>query len=223
MNQHSLNIWIVIPGYNEHKYISTVLAKVRSFHNQVIYVDDGSTDNSAEIALQATPNVLVHPINLGKGAALKTGCDYAFEVCDADAVIMMDADDQHDPAHIPTFIQALQEGNPLVLGIRDHQQMPFFRRAFNQLSSELVKYLYGQYVPDIPSGYKAFTKDAYQQLRWEAKTYEVEMEIAVRAAKMHVSFVTLPIATIYHDFSRGMTMLDVLSALGHIITWRIGL
>jgi len=80
-----MNVFIIIPGHNEQEYVSTVLSKVKAIHSQVIFVDDGSTDNTAVLAKAHTKHVLSHDTNLGKGAALKTGCEYAFSTLNADA------------------------------------------------------------------------------------------------------------------------------------------
>jgi glycosyltransferase involved in cell wall biosynthesis len=91
------NIWVIIPGFNEARYLTKVLDKTIKFHQNIIFVDDGSSDNTASIASKKIKQVLVHDVNLGKGAALKTGCDYAFSHLKAKAVILMDSDNQHDP------------------------------------------------------------------------------------------------------------------------------
>lgn len=215
--------WIIIPGLNEEKYIETVLKKVRKQTNNIIVVDDGSKDKMPVIAKRYTPHVLSHTINLGKGAALKTGCEYAFRSLDAEAVIFIDSDDQHDPEELPLFFTALQKYD-VVFGIRSFdEKMPLFRIMMNRLASFVILMLFGSYIPDIPSGYKALTKKAYKKLVWNSTDYAVEMEIAARTAKYKIPFETVPITTIYHDFERGMTILDSLRMITRILSWRISL
>ena len=86
--------WVIMPCYNEQANIAKVIAEVRRYCKNLVVVDDGSKDNTEEIAKKTNPFVLRHTINLGKGAALKTGCDYAF-LHQADSVIALDADGQH--------------------------------------------------------------------------------------------------------------------------------
>jgi glycosyltransferase involved in cell wall biosynthesis len=222
MSNFSSKIWIVIPANNEEKYLETVLTKVRAFTNNIIVVDDGSQDKTLSIAKKHAKHVLHHQVNLGKGAALKTGCDFAFNTKKATSVIVMDSDDQHDPAELPLFEKALQK-NEIVFGVRGFQGMPKIRAIGNTLLSALVAILFGMYIPDILSGYKAFTQKAYQNIRWESSAYGVELEIAVRVAKTKTEYETVAIATIYHDLDRGMTLLDALGILAHIISWRISL
>ena len=215
---------IIMPAFNEAKEIGSVLKKTVLFHLPVIVVDDGSADQTAVIARKYTPNVLSHPLNLGKGAALKTGCEYAFDYLDASAVIFLDSDNQHDPAEIKNFIKKINDGYDLVFGIRRlDRQMSLFRRLANQSTSYLIKLLYGQYLPDIPSGFKAMTRQGYAIVKWETSGYAVELEIAVRTVMNHLPFTTIPINTIYHTYDRGMTPLDALLSGLKIISWKLGL
>lgn len=154
---------------------------------------------------------------------MKTGCEYAFHQLGAKAVIFMDADNQHDPKELRQFVHELNRGHTVVFGVRNHQKMPMVKSVFNSFATALFLVLFGRSIPDIPSGYKAMTRRAYQKLRWESRGYEVEMEIAVRVAKFNIPFAEVKISTLYHDLSKGMTMLDVLGMLSHIISWRISI
>lgn len=217
-------IWIVIPGYNEAKYIGRVLKKAKKTSQNLIFVDDGSSDRCAAIARKYTPHVLVHEINLGKGAALKTGCEYAVRQLGAQAIIIMDADDQHDPAELKLFFEKFHQGFDVIFGVRSmDMDMPFLRIFANRLASFLVYVFFGRYIPDIPSGYKAFTSRVYPRLVWRSAGYTVEMELAVRVAKYQINFTTVPIKTIYHDFDKGMTMLHTFTIIGNLFNWRISL
>ena len=216
------DIWVVIPGYNEEKYLSRVLKKVKKYTPNIIFVDDGSQDATASIAEREIKHVLVHKVNLGKGSALKTGVEFAFNHLNAQAIIMMDADDQHDSQDLSAFFEQLKKGEQVVLGIRKmDQQMPIVRRLGSQSLSFFVWLLFGVYVKDILSGYKGFTKKIYQKLCWDSRAYGVESELAIRIAKYKLPFAIVPINTIYHDFDRGMTMLDSMEIIIHILTWRI--
>lgn len=217
------NTWVIIPGLNEEKYIATVLKKVLKQTKNIIVVDDGSNDSMPKIAQRYTDHILSHSVNLGKGAALKTGCEYAFKKLGADAVVFLDSDDQHDPEELPLFYKALEDYD-VVFGIRSFDdKMPLIRIMLNRLASFVIMVLFGAYIPDIPSGYKAFTKKAYKKIAWNANDYSVEMEIAARTAKYQIKYATVEIKTIYHDFDRGMTILDTVRMITRIISWRISL
>lgn len=219
------DVWVIIPGLNEEKYLASVLKKVLQFTPNVVFVDDGSSDKTSTIAHKYLEHVLIHQINLGKGAALKTGCEYAFKQLQAGAVIFMDSDDQHDPKEIQRFVKAFAEGNEVVFGVRKFSSasMPILRFLGNKSISVLINVLYGSYVPDIPSGYKGLTKKAYQAVRWTSLGYEVETEIAAKVAKAKIPYKVLEIETIYHDTEKGMNGIEALKILLSLLQWRIGL
>ncbi len=220
MNLTTKDIWVIIPAYNEAKYLERVLKKLLQYHQKVILVDDGSTDNTAKIASKLINDVLVHQINLGKGAAMKTGALYAFKKKQAKAIIFFDADDQHDPAEIKNFIRQLKQDHDVVLGVRTlNADMPLIRFLGNKFASVLINIILGKYFADIPSGYKAFTKKAFQKINWQSTGYEVETEIAVRIAKNKLDFVEIPISTIYHDTDKGFTILDAMRILLKLPNW----
>lgn len=223
MKQVQKNYWVIVPAFNETKTLAAVLQKLNKQHVQYVVVDDGSNDNTYELAKKYAQHALQHKINLGKGAALKTGCEYAFTRLNADGVIFFDADDQHEVGELSLFVSALQE-HDVVFGVRSFDEnMPLIRIMFNRLASVFLMILFGRYIPDIPSGYKALTKKAYKKVQWNSTDYAVEMEIAARVAKEKLDFVTVPIATIYHELDRGMTFIDTLRILLRAISWRISL
>lgn len=213
--------WVIIPAYNEQKYIELVLEKVLKFTPHIVVIDDGSRDKTAAKAKKLVPNTVRHPKNLGKGAALKTGCELAFNELGAEAVVFLDADDQHNPVELELFGQALNEGHHIIFGERKiGSEMPLIKIMGNRFASFLMYVLYGTYIPDIPSGFKAITKKGYSQIAWLASDYGVELEIAVRVAKKKLPFKTVQITTIYHDYDRGMTLWDVLKMSTKLLTWK---
>lgn len=214
-------VWIVLPAYNEESYLATVLKELTKHSKKIIVVDDGSTDKTPAIAKKYTKHVLSHKVNLGKGASLKTASEYAFNNKKAKAVLFMDADDQHKVSEMKRFFAAYKNGAKIVLGVRQEaKKIPVIKRIANNLLSILVFVLFGQYIPDIPSGYKLLSKNMYEKLSWTSQQYEVEAEIAARLAKYKLPFVTVCISTIYHDKNKGMTFLDAFKLLGPIINWR---
>lgn len=222
--QWPADIWVIIPGYNEQKYIKEVLRKTKKYTSNIVFVDDGSSDNSTKLASKHIKHVLTHPINLGKGSAMKTGCEYAFAELKAKAVIFMDADDQHNPAQLQLFVNGFKKGYDVVFGVRVlNKHMPVIRRFGNASHSLLIWLLFGSYIPDIPSGFKAFTKKAYQRIQWNTTDYAVETEIAARVAKEKLPYKGVIIETIYHDLDRGMTIIDILKLTTQIVSWKFSL
>lgn len=220
----TMKIAVVLPGFNEEKYIGQVLRGVRDVADHVIYVDDGSSDKSTTIARRLIDHVVVHETNLGKGAAMKTGCEYAFRALHADAVVFMDADNQHDPKELPRFFHYLKQDNQVIFGVRKFSStMPLMRLLGNKSASILLNILFGAYIPDIPSGFKAMTKSAYEKLHWKSKGYEVETEIAARVAQKKIPYHVVEIEAIYHDKEKGMTVIDAMHIAKSLIQWKFGL
>ena len=223
--QSPLKTYVVVTAYNEEKYLTRFLEKLVKQTRDFIVVDDGSVDDTAKIAQKFTKHLLVHPVNLGKGAAMKTGADYAFKILQADAVIFMDGDDQHDPLDLTKFDDFFKlQKQGLAFGVRAFDQsMPLIRVLGNRFTSFLVKILFGSYLADIPSGFKAMSKAIYQSLRWQSSDYGIELEIACKTAKLKIPFTEIPIKTIYHDLDRGMNLNDAFKMIYKIILWRINL
>lgn len=212
--------YVIVPVYNEEKYLGKFLDSLLTVSRNVIVVNDGSSDRTRHIAESRGVICLNHIVNLGKGAAMKTGCEYAFRVKKADSVIVMDGDDQHDPADIAKFDIALRKGVDIALGVRSlDANMPLGRVIGNKSMSILINLLFHHYIADILSGYKAFTKNAYRRITWYSPGYEVETEIAVRIAKQNISYTEIPINTVYRGKDYGFNLLDAWRILMKIPYW----
>lgn len=212
----------MIPAYNEEKHIKEVVEKTKKYlpAEKIIVVDDGSKDNTFTEAKKTNVNVLRHLVNLGKGAALKTGCDYAIKK-GAGAMIVLDSDMQHDPKEIPNFEKALTKSE-MVLGYREKKdQMPFVLKAGNWAIDTTLSLLFGITVKDTQSGYRAFTKETYSRIRWKATDYSVESEMLALAGKHHVRLTQIPIETIYHDRYKGTGVLDGIAIVSKMVIWKL--
>jgi len=215
------NIFIVIPSCNEEKQIATVLRKALISRLPVVVVDDGSTDSTFEIAGKIVDNVIRHKTNLGKGAALKTGCEAAFAL-GADAVVMMDSDGQHKIGDMDNFLEALYDGNEVVFGSRNLSHgVPLVRFMGNKMVSILISLLFNIYVSDILCGYRALTKRAYRKIAWKSTGYGVETEMIINLANTNLKYCEVPVETVYLDSVKGVTPLDAFSILFDIFRWRI--
>lgn len=219
-----MKTYIVIPGYNEARYLATVLKDVSAYTKNVIFVDDGSRDETNSIARKYLKHVVTHDVNLGKGAAMKSGAEYAFAALGADSVIFMDADSQHSAKELPKFFAELKAGAEIVFGVRTFRSnVPLLRLVGNRFESILFNLLFKNYIPDIPSGFKAMSKSAYRKIIWSSPGYEVETEIAVRTVKHHIPYRVVEIDMIYHDADKGMTPLDAVHIGKKLVQWKIGL
>lgn len=187
----------LIPAYNEAERIAPVIAAARAYL-PVLVVDDGSKDDTARLAEDAGAVVLRQAPNQGKGAALRAGFRWALEH-DYDAVVMLDADGQHDPAEIPVFLESYRErGSDLVIGRRSFRQMPFPRNLSNRLGTWLFSWALGQHAPDNQSGYRLLSRrliEATLESREQGFEFEVEMIVTCVLRGYRLDWV--PIRTIY--------------------------
>lgn len=192
-------ILALIPAYNEDQHIAEVVSQTRRFL-PVLVVDDGSKDASAERAEAAGATVLRQPRNQGKGAALMAGYRYALEH-GYQAVVMLDADGQHDPAEIPSFLAAFQhERADLIIGQRDFRGMPPLRRATNTFGTWVFSWAVGQYIPDNQSGYRLLSRRMLEATVNSRETdFEFEVEMIVTCVKQGFQLAWVPIRTIYGD------------------------
>jgi glycosyltransferase involved in cell wall biosynthesis len=216
------NFALVIPAHNEEPRIGKVLEEAKRYASQIIVVDDGSEDKTVKIAESFKVTVLSHLINLGKGAALKTGCEAAFKM-GAQVVVTLDSDGQHNPGDIPRFIKSIQEKKiDFVLGSRNLGfGMPLIRIIGNKIDSFLIKLFFGIYVTDPLCGFRALTRKAYQKIIWESSGYGVETEMIAKAGMKNISFVEIPIETVYTDKYKGVSILDAYRIFFDILKWRV--
>jgi glycosyltransferase involved in cell wall biosynthesis len=195
------DVLAVIPAHDEASRIGPVIREAVR-HLPVLVVDDGSADETAAVARAAGATVLEQRPNQGKGAALRAGFRQALEAGVA-AVVTLDADGQHDPAEIPTFLGAarLDHGGPeLVVGRRDFGSMPLVRRISNATGTLVLSAALGRWVPDNQCGYRRIGRRlmaAMLDSRDAGFAFEVEM-IAV-CLREGWPMAWLPIRTIYAD------------------------
>jgi glycosyltransferase involved in cell wall biosynthesis len=210
----------VIPAFNEGNCIQPVIEQARKYVDKVIVVDDGSTDSTNLITSKSNVICLKHMINLGKGAALKTGCDFAVKN-GAGNIITIDADAQHDPNDIPKFVQNLKD-NDVVLAYRKlDRNMPLVLKFGNWFINKTIRYLYGIRIKDSQCGYRAFTSDAYRMLRWKSSDYSMESEMIAKIGKHKISFKEIEIKTVYGDSYKGTTILDGIKIVFNLLIWKL--
>lgn len=221
MNPEQVDAWIIIPACNEAVRIVKVLEKTKRYISNIVVVDDGSSDKTCETAKQQGVIVLKHAVNMGKGCALKTGCDFAVKK-GAKIIVVMDADGQHNPEEIPNFIKAVRGGNDIVFGYRQMtESMPFIFRFGNNFINTITKLIYKIEMKDTQCGYRAFTADAYRKIRWKSQTYEMESEMIANAGKHKLKYKEIPIQTIYADKYKGTTVIDGIKIVLNMLWWRL--
>ena len=195
----STNIIALIPAYNESRHIGQVVGQARK-HLPVLVVDDGSADDTASIARQAGAEVLRQTPNQGKGAALMNGFRHSVQR-GYEAVVMLDADGQHDPDEIPSFLSAFTASHPdLIIGQRDFRYMPRLRRTTNTFGTWAFSWAIGQPIPDNQSGYRLLSRRMMEATLASRETnFEFEVEMIVVCVLRGYRLAWVPIRTIYGD------------------------
>ena len=194
-------IAVLIPAYNAAHSLRGVIEGIKDFGLSVLVVDDGSTDTTAEIATDTGVHVLRHRINRGKGATLRTGFRFLLQK-GYRGILTIDADGQHDPAYIPHFIRAYEEGRgDIIIGSRagEFDAMSWLRRFWNRLGVKAVSKLIGTPITDTQSGYRLIKAEVLWGLPLQATGYEGELELLIKACKRGHSVVDIPITTRYAD------------------------
>lgn len=200
--------WLTaLPVYNEAQHVDRVLAEVRRYSDEIVVIDDGSTDGTAELlARQRDIQVVTHVVNRGYGAALHTAFEYAMQH-DYEVVVTIDCDGQHEPQRIPRFAAACQDvdivsGSRYLKRFKGDSQPPAQRRRVNaQVTAELNRRL-GLCLTDAFCGFKAYRVDAMHALRLTENGYAMPLELWVQAADADLRIIELPVPLVYLDEKR---------------------
>ncbi len=214
------SVWIIIPARNEEKHISKVIIDIKKSYKNIVVVDDGSDDNTSKIAKKHKAIVIKHIINLGKGAALKTGCDYAIKN-KAKFIVVIDADGQHDPKDIKRLLEKLKDRDIVFSYRKLNKNMPPILRLGNSQINNVTKILYNMKLQDTQCGFRAFTSKAYKKIRWNSRDYSMESEMIANAGKHNLKYTEIPIKTIYNDKYKGTTVFNGIKIVFDMIMWKL--
>ncbi len=186
----------LIPAWNEAGRLKPVLDKVIGYL-PVLVVDDGSSDESLQVAEASGATVVRHLVNRGKGAALLTGFQWALDH-GYDGVVTLDADGQHNPDEIPTLVEAQEQtGADLVIGRRDFSLMPFPRSVTNPFGSWLLSLVLGQPIYDNQCGFRLYRRPVLELAGKDAVGFEFEVDIIAQAVGAGLGLAWVDVATIY--------------------------
>lgn len=217
---------IVIPAHNEGARLKSVLHAIPQRLSGIeriltIVVDDGSSDDTASVAAEPGVLVLRHVVNLGAGAALRTGSEAAIEL-GADIVVHMDADGQHSPEDLPRLIQPLLDGGVAATGVRRFRRpMPWLFIFGNRFLAVVTRIFFAVDNPDTQCAYRAFKAGAWPSLRWQSSDYAFASEMLVRAHRGGIQWTLVPIETVYHDRYKGTGIADGVRILRKLVSWRV--
>lgn len=201
-------ILILIPAYNEEKVIGQVLKSLprkvgKGIKVDWMVVDDGSSDDTAQVAKKYGARVFSHFLNRGLGGALGTGFEYA-KSQGYSIVITFDADGQHQATDIPKMIKPIFENvADVVIGSRflGNEPLPLIRRLVIQLSNVLTWLLFGVWTSDSQSGLRAFSNRVIQRIEIKSERMEVSSEIFSQIKKNNWRVTEVPILPIYTEYS----------------------
>lgn len=196
-----------MPAYNEENIIGDVLLEIIHRGFKLVVVDDGSIDNTNQIArdvLEKNPGrgfIYRHPVNRGLGATLKTGIEACLEK-NADIMVTFDADGQHNPDDILPVCKPIIDGRAdVVIGSREFNDMPGIKKVSNQLMNLITWIFYGVRVSDSQSGLRAFNRKAAIALDIDAREYGISSEIIREIKHKSLRMEEVPIETIYTEYA----------------------
>lgn len=220
---------IIIPVYNEKHNLPKILKKVESIdlndiEQSIIIVDDFSTDGTREI-LQSSGNkhiILYHDQNKGKGAAIRTGLDYA----NGDIVLIQDADLEYDPNDYPALLKPLLDGKAdVVYGNRfteSHKPAQVIYYLGNIFLTFVTNLIYGSRIHDMETCYKVFKRDVIKNIRYNSNRFDFEPEITAKILKEHYRIFEVPISYASRTTKEGKKIgwKDGIQALWTLIKYR---
>jgi glycosyltransferase involved in cell wall biosynthesis len=190
----------IIPAYLEEKHIGDVAGRTIAQVDNVLVVDDGSTDATAANARAAGATVVVHERNIGKGESIMTGLRYWLER-GFQHVVILDGDGQHLPEEISRFIAASASGADLLVGTRmnDVREMPLVRRIVNRSMSRTISRLCRQNIPDTQCGFRMLHASVIPYILDGAARFDYETEMLIVISRKGGRIESVPISTVYAD------------------------
>lgn len=216
---------IIVPAKNEALSIRGLISRIFALFSQaeILVINDGSTDNTAQLAEAAGARVIYHPYSKGNGAAIKTGARAA----KGEILVFMDADGQHDPADIARLLEKLNEGHDMVVGARQKgSQASIGRGLANGLYNRLASWMTGHKVEDLTSGFRAVRADKFREFLYllpNGFSYPTTSTMAFFRAGYSVAYVPIHAAkrigkSHIHLLKDGMRFLLIIFKIGTLFS-----
>jgi polyprenyl-phospho-N-acetylgalactosaminyl synthase len=200
------NVWIVVPAFNEAGVIGDVIADLRSIFTNVVCVDDGSADGTGDVALEAGAHLVRHPVNLGQGAAIQTGVEYARRQPGAQVFATFDADGQHRVKDLVTMIDRLGAGDvDVVIGTRfgpGVTRPPLLKRIVLQTAARLSPRGRRLGLTDTNNGLRVFNKTVADGLNITMSGMSHATEFIMLIAENHWRVAEEPVEVLYTEYSQ---------------------
>jgi dolichol-phosphate mannosyltransferase len=217
-----MTVLTAIPVYNEERHVEGVLAEVRRYCPNILVVNDGSTDRTAELlSQQRDVQIVTHSLNRGYGAAIRTAFEYAIN-SDTDVLVTMDCDGQHQPARIPVLLEAIHDvdivsGSRYLRDFRQDTLAPQDRQRINHQITVDLNERFGLKLTDAFCGFKAYRREALSQLRITETGWGMPLQLWVQAARLGLRIKEVGVPRIYLDPNRafGGVMDDPEQRLAH--------
>ncbi|MDD3263905.1 MAG: glycosyltransferase family 2 protein [Candidatus Nanoarchaeia archaeon] len=218
------DVYIVVPAYNQEKTIVPVINSLRKEdYNNIIVIDDGSSDNTYKLALKEKVFTLIHKLNLGQGAALQTGFEFALKQ-KAKVIVTFDSDGQHRAKDIDKIVKPIFEGFDVSLGTRFNQNsqainMPFSRKVILKGGLLFTKIVSRIDVTDTHNGFRAFSYDALKKIKITFNRMEHASEILDLITKYKLKYKEVPVIIEYSEESlkAGQSSLNAINIASKII------
>ncbi|MCQ1999247.1 glycosyltransferase family 2 protein [Arthrobacter zhaoxinii] len=214
--------WIVIPMYNEATVVGSVIEDLRKTFPHVVCVDDGSRDGSQAAARAAGAMVVQHPINLGQGAALQTGIEYALQDPAMTSIVTFDADGQHRVEDARAMVARIQSGEAeVVLGSRfldDRTQISLQKRIVLKTAAVQSRMATGMNLTDAHNGLRAINRDVASRIHLTQNRMAHASELVNQLATIRPRWVEHPVEIIYTDYSKskGQSLLNSVNILAEL-------
>jgi len=201
-----MRVIAIIPAYNEEETIENVIKETKKYVDNIIVINDGSTDNTEEIAKRAGAKVVSHALNRGVGAAVRTGYKVAL-LENANYTIQIDGDGQHNADYIPDFIKTAEEGYDIVIGSRflnnSNKNFNFVRRSGIKFFSVVANVFGNSKITDVTSGYRLYTKKALESLSENSdKHWAVEQTLEASKKNLRIKEISVKMIIRKKGFSQ---------------------